>query len=650
MLTSPSQDLLQIEATQESGEQSSRKEVFVKVVDLLSTGEAYLNENAVHSFLNILKKRVQCSDVSCEKCLSPADLAQLYPGFSTASRLDSEGFFKVAPGLCFYMSDPAEACAAVKENQWQRETEAFVQGIKAKGNQGDGFDLSPVELDHMLHKIERHCLAMGKDQDCFTGRLILKESNVSSTDKFLHGIETVFGSIVYHKLRGDCMSVRVLPEAQYFLDYIFHHFQNGSDIMTLEDLTHLMLELDLGISRNGNGDHEHQLKQSRSEVHQGNGSFDSMCFSAKEILEIYHVNSSSEISAAQFTQLSPALIQQLLSQACTQIPDHSNANGDLSVIERYIYASIATLVICLFALFGIVVLLCSSCSQAYQHIIQFCISLAVGSLTGDAILHLMPQILGLHVHSDGEHHDSGDSTNYIWKLVLLLGGIYFFFLMETLFSIMIQEDTQQSEGLDTHHCDHGTVLQVYHNERKSHQSSSQADLVKQEKTEKSILATEYSSRENRLLPYMITIGDGIHNFADGLAIGAAFSVSWKSGLATSLAVLCHEIPHELGDFAVLLHCGVSVKRALLLNLGSALTSFIGLYIALSVATNPSAKDWISAFTAGLFLYVALADMLPTMMHVKSRSPLFVFFLHNLGLMVGWGILLLLSFYEDNIGF
>lgn len=62
--------------------------------------------------------------------------------------------------------------------------------------------------------------------------------------------------------------------------------------------------------------------------------------------------------------------------------------------------------------------------------------------------------------------------------------------------------------------------------------------------------------EQRVLPYMVTIGDGIHNFADGLAVGAAFSLSWKSGLATSVAVLCHELPHELGKHAL-----VRMKRA-----------------------------------------------------------------------------------------
>ncbi|KAL7990249.1 hypothetical protein Chor_010603 [Crotalus horridus] len=112
----------------------------------------------------------------------------------------------------------------------------------------------------------------------------------------------------------------------------------------------------------------------------------------------------------------------------------------------------------------------------------------------------------------------------------------------------------------------------------------------------------------QMLPYMITIGDAIHNFADGLAMGAAFSASWKTGLATSLAVLCHELPHELGDFAALLHAGLSVKWALLLNFISALTAFLGLYIALSVSTGEEFEAWVFTVATGLFLYVALCDM------------------------------------------
>ena len=110
--------------------------------------------------------------------------------------------------------------------------------------------------------------------------------------------------------------------------------------------------------------------------------------------------------------------------------------------------------------------------------------------------------------------------------------------------------------------------------------------------------------------YMVIFGDGIHNLADGLAIGAAFSESYTSGLSTSIAVLCHELPHEVGDFAMLLKAGMSVKQAVCYNILSSVLAFIGMILGRFLGDLNYLTPWIFMATAGVFLYVALVDMIP----------------------------------------
>jgi len=148
--------------------------------------------------------------------------------------------------------------------------------------------------------------------------------------------------------------------------------------------------------------------------------------------------------------------------------------------------------------------------------------------------------------------------------------------------------------------------------------------------------------------FVVTVSDAMHNFTDGLAIGAAFAKSPATGLATSIAVVCHELPHEVGDFAILLSTGNSVKRALLLNFLSALTCFAGVYPGIAFGQNDTLRQWIFAAVAGGFLYVALVHMLH---EIKEFGPLPRYVsvaLQNIGLLLGFIIILILAVYEDKI--
>src|SRR3989339_998608 len=139
--------------------------------------------------------------------------------------------------------------------------------------------------------------------------------------------------------------------------------------------------------------------------------------------------------------------------------------------------------------------------------------------------------------------------------------------------------------------------------------------------------------------YLNLYGDGLHNFIDGLVIAGSFVISIPLGIATSLAVALHEIPQEIGDFAVLIYGGFSKYKALAYNLLSALTAvlggIIGYYLSSAIAGFAPA---LLPLTAGGFIYIAASDLIPELhkeTNLLKANLAFVLFI--LGIIFMWGI-------------
>ena len=116
---------------------------------------------------------------------------------------------------------------------------------------------------------------------------------------------------------------------------------------------------------------------------------------------------------------------------------------------------------------------------------------------------------------------------------------------------------------------------------------------------------------------LLIVGDAIHTFVDGVVIAAAVLVSVPLGITTALAVVAHEIPQEAGDFAILLSAGYSRSRAVVLNLTSAIGGILGAAAMLMFGTaTPKVVPFVLAFAAGSFLYIAMADLIPSLHHGK----------------------------------
>ncbi|MAH42715.1 ZIP family metal transporter [archaeon] len=222
-------------------------------------------------------------------------------------------------------------------------------------------------------------------------------------------------------------------------------------------------------------------------------------------------------------------------------------------MSELLFALISVILVSLVSLIGIITF--SINIKKLSKILIYLVSFSVGALFGGAFLHLLPEAVA--------------SIGLTVEVSMaLLSGIIVFFVLE--------------KFVHWHHCHDIDCVQ-----------------------------------EPRHIAYMNIAGEIIHNFIDGLVIGSAYIVNVSAGISVTLAVIFHEIPQEIGDFAVLIHSGFSRKKALISNFLVALTSIIGVIASFAMATYFQALlPLLLPFAAGGFIYIAGTDLIPEL-HKES---------------------------------
>lgn len=207
-----------------------------------------------------------------------------------------------------------------------------------------------------------------------------------------------------------------------------------------------------------------------------------------------------------------------------------------------------------------------------ERILFYLVSFSAGALLGDVFLHILPELMG------------GDTA--LRNGAYILAGIMLFFVLER-------------------------VL-LWHHSHSSHKE------------------------EVHSMVYLTIIGDALHNFLDGVAIAAAFLASIPIGIATATAVIFHEIPQEIGQFAILVHGGWTRAKALLYNFFSALTAIVGALLVLIFSQSiAGASTLLLALGAASFVYVAMSDLIPELQkepHTRRAVLQLLWMLAGIGVM------------------
>ncbi|XP_063714055.1 zinc transporter ZIP4-like isoform X2 [Symsagittifera roscoffensis] len=378
-----------------------------------------------------------------------------------------------------------------------------------------------------------------------------------------------------------------------------------------------------------------------------------ICLNKTDLEAAYTIADTSSLTDAELVELCPALLYRALVAAECAHDDHDEDHDDHTGETTgygYNYGTLAVLVISLSPFLGVPLVFMKRNSLVLQMIIQFLIAVGVSALGCDSLLHLWPEAVGLHGHSEGSHDEhaghgeteteGGHDRTYLWRTMVLVITIYVFYLFENLFSKIFHHRHSQSEEETTNFPD--TLGGKDVENKTSVKISGPMELTKE--------GSKILGIPNDKFVTAITIaaGDLLCNFVDGMAIGTGFQSSGSSGLSSAIAVFCHELPQELASFALLLDMKVHLLAILGLNLFSALGAFAGLYIASALSEHDHFIGYMQAIAAGVFLYIAFMDMYPEMLSAQSKHPWIMFVVQNIGLMIGFAILLVIALYEEDI--
>ncbi|XP_022606101.1 zinc transporter ZIP8-like [Seriola dumerili] len=437
-------------------------------------------------------------------------------------------------------------------------------------------------------------------------------------------------------------------DGQRFLENILHFYGENSSISTgnLEDLLLLI-----------------SARRSHS-VTEENPLANQECPSAEQILSHFGFSNVSQLTVGHLGRICPAVLTQVLLPSCPYTTPKTVPPLDYTV---WGYGFLAVTVINLASLLGLLLIPFTKKSY-FPKVLTYFIGLAIGTLFSNAVLQLIPEALGFDPKAD----------NYVANAVGIFGGFYLLFFVEKVLkmALRVEHDHGHShftpaEPPQENSLHNGDIMEkkdsiiltsistVSIDKRSPSPDLPHANVTLSQSAKGSGVMCHWLRGQHitsiKTVAWMITLSDALHNFIDGLAIGASFTVSVLTGFSTSTAIVCEEFPHELGDFVILLNAGMSIPQAIFFNLLSAVSCYIGLVFGILLGSNV-APNAIFAIAGGMFLYIALADMFPEMDSIareqKRTSDKIIFFLiQNAGLLTGFIIILLITMFagEINLG-